>query len=228
MNSIAPSRPIRFPAGEKLAVAAFGAHPDDIESGMAGTLMKYKEAGHDIYWVIATDGRRGGKTPGKELAAIRRNESLAAAAHFGLKPVFLDFEDGRLVCDAESYNRVIEIYDRIKPDIVFTHDPNDYHPDHRAISRLVTDASWVPVFYADTLNGINFAPEFYVNISDHFERKAKALREHKSQEPEKIFARMELQNRFRALQCMGEVEYAEAFRLFPRADFANAYQLLPV
>jgi len=208
---------------KKLTVAAFGAHPDDIEWSMMGTLIKYKEQGHNVHMVVATDGGRGGD------AAVRKQEAIAAAAHIGIEPVLLNFEDGRLVYTREIYEKFIEAYDKIKPDVVFTHDPdNDYHPDHRKVGRLVTDTSWVPVFYADTMAGLGFVPQFYVDITDQMQFKKKIISEHKSQMHTRYLEVMEVQNRFRGLQCnWSEDRYAEAFRLFPRIEYVQGYRLLP-
>ena len=216
--------------GKKLTIMVIGAHPDDIELSMGGTLIKYREQGHNLYMVIATDGRRGGIPAGNELVERRRKEAQAAAAHIGVEPVFLDFEDGRLIYDRTSYEKVIGVYNQVKPDIVFTHDPNDYHEDHRTISKLVTDTSWVPVFFSDTCVG--FDPQYYVDITNQFELKKKMVMEHVSQiygSPEfSIITSIEIQNSFRGMQCWNkEIKYAEAFRLCPLLGWVNAYELLP-
>ncbi len=144
---------------DMLKIIAFGAHPDDLELSVFGTLIKYREGGHYVHTVIATDGRRGGnklkeKVSWQDIAAIRQKEARAAAAYLGIEPVFLGFEDGRLIYDRESYEKVIEIIDKIKPDLIFTHDLFDYHPDHRTIGRLALDAAGTaPVFFMDTGRG---------------------------------------------------------------------------
>lgn len=217
----------------KLNVTAFGAHPDDIEGRMAGTLIKYREQGHRVHMVIATDGRRGGAKPGEALAARRKKEAVAAAAYIGIEPVFLGFEDGRVVYDRPSYEKVLEAFELTRPDIVITHDPNDYHADHRTLSRMVTDASWVPVFFSDTCMGVGFSPEFYVDITSEFDLKIKMLREHVSQHGEKPLESKYVEEitilaRLRGMQCLKEqIRYAEAFRLYPRCGWVDAYELLP-
>lgn len=214
---------------KKLRIAAFGAHPDDLEYLVFGTLIKYRELGHEVHLVIATDGRRGGRYVTAETPEIRRKEAIASAAHLGITPVFLNFEDGRLACDSDSFRRVVEAYDGIKPDVVFTHSPTDYHSDHRNVSRLVTDASWVPVFYFDNNKGINFNPQFYVDVTEQYELKKTCLREHVSQEGDRLVGGMEVHNMFRAMQCTpADYKYAEGFCLFQGVfGYAEAHKLLP-
>jgi N-acetylglucosamine malate deacetylase 1 len=213
----------------KLIIAAFGAHPDDLELSMFGTLIKYKEQGHMVHLIVATDGRRAGAIPGDETAAIRKREAFAAAAHLGVDPIQLEFQNGNVLYDEKTYAKVVRTIESLKPDIIFTHDLNDYHPEHRLLCRMVTDAAWSPVFLADTLAGLDFSPEFYVDISEQFEMKKKALLEHQSQNPANLARIAEIQNRFRALQCdfKGRMKFAEAYRIFKRIGSMKAYELLP-
>jgi len=214
-----------------MRVAFFGAHPDDIELCMGGTLIKYKEQGHEVFMVIATDGCRGSEIPeerGTKLAELRKKEAISAAAHVGVTPIFLGFEDHRLIYNHESFEKFEEVISNISPDVIFTHDPDDYHSDHRVTSKLVVDTCYVPVFFSDTRLSIGFEPEFCVDITNQFDKKVKMVKEHASQNPDKLLEIRELQNRFRAAQCDDErIKYAEAFRLFPRAGWVRAYELLP-
>jgi LmbE family N-acetylglucosaminyl deacetylase len=87
------------------------------------------------------------------MIAIRKTESVNAVAHVDLKPVFLDFEDGRLIYDAPSYEKLKLTLEKLRSDVVFTHDPADYHSDHRVLSRMVGDAAPALVFYCATESG---------------------------------------------------------------------------
>ena len=117
----------------------------------------------------------------------------------------------------------------IEPDIIFTHSPNDYHSDHRNLSKIITDCWQGIVFFADTMAGVDFEPQYYVDISSQFEQKKSMLMEHKTQLDSKVVDMIELQNRFRGLQCnWGMVtKYAEAFRVFNRIYSTIAYNYLP-
>ena len=139
----------------KLKIAAFMPHPDDTEILVGGTLLKYKAQGHDVHVVIAMDGRRGrGHLPDsvswQEIVAIRHEEARRACAILGVEPIFLDIEDHRLLDDRDCYEKVIAAMECLNPDVVFTCAPNDYHNDHRCLSRLVLNSAWAPVFFAET------------------------------------------------------------------------------
>ena len=70
-----------------------------------------------------------------------------------------------------------------------------------------------PVLYSETLMGVNFYPDYYVDISEKFEEKSKALLCHKSQRPEKFLEAIKLMNRYRAAQCNAPNGcYAEVYR----------------
>ena len=63
------------------------------------------------------------------------------------------------------------------PDLIITHSENDYHADHKSLS-LITKAAvshYIPILYCDTLMGINFNPNYYVDITDYYESKKEAI-----------------------------------------------------
>lgn len=212
-----------------MRVIGFGAHPDDVEIFFFGTLAALQAGGAEIGWVVATDGSKGGDLAPDELKRIRRQEAEAAAAILGVTPVFLDRVDGELVGDGEAAGLIAAELARLEPDFVITRAPNDYHPDHRALSRLVRDAACfkIPVVYADTLMGVDFLPTAYVLISQHMDAKRRAVESHLSQQPERFVAMGEIWARFRALQCNDAGGYAECFRFEPAFPFADVRDLLP-
>jgi LmbE family N-acetylglucosaminyl deacetylase len=207
----------------------FGAHPDDAEIFFLGTLAAAKAGGAEIGWAIATDGSKGGKNPAKDLPQVRRAEAKAAAALLEVEPIFLDHVDGELSADRNAASKVEAALLAFAPDLVVTHAPNDYHPDHRTLSALVRDAARfrAPVVYADTLMGVGFEPTVVVDVSAHFDLKRQAIRRHVSQRPERFVEACEVWNRFRALQCNAPGSYAEAFRFEPAYPFADIRALLP-
>jgi N-acetylglucosamine malate deacetylase 1 len=213
---------------KKLSIVMCGAHPDDIELYMGGTLIKYINQGHDVKMVIATDGGKGGNNF-EGLVEIRENEALAAAAVVGIEPIFLGFKDGEVIYNKETFEKVKYIIDKLKPDVIFTHDSNDYHSDHRVISRLIVDSlNFVPVFFADTFMGINFNPQFYVNIDNEYETKMKMVKLHKSQNLRVLNDMVNIQNGFRGAQCgYKKVKYAEAYKFSSKSQCLNGYKFLP-
>ena len=136
-------------------VLAIGAHPDDIEFGCGGTMAKLAAEGARLYFAVATDGNRGSRQHEFEksaLVASRKQEQQVAAKLLGASEViFLDEEDGNLMADLSFKEKVVRLVRRIKPDMIFTHDPQWYyrqnedgtasvnHNDHRACGVAVLD-----------------------------------------------------------------------------------------
>jgi LmbE family N-acetylglucosaminyl deacetylase len=213
-----------------MKILAIGAHPDDIEIYMFGTLAAWAAAGAALEFAIATDGSRGGTGDPAELARTRRQEAAQAAALLGVTPRFLDFADGTLVAGAALVGRLKEVIGETLPDLVLTHAPNDYHGDHRALSDAVRIAAsfTAPVLHADTLGGVGLEATHYVDITPHFPEKAAAIRAHVSQDPERFVAAASALNAFRARQCNApEGAFAEAWRFEASFPFADIRGLLP-
>ena len=212
-----------------MRMIGFGAHPDDIEIFFLGTLAVAHAAGQEVGWVVATDGAKGGDVDPMELRLIRRREAEDAGDLLDVSPVFLDRQDGGLENDPELVGSIEQCIADLSPDIVITHSHNDYHPDHRALSRAVKTAAGfkVPVLYSDTLMGVAFEPTIYVDITAQMQTKLRAIRKHLSQSPERFVAACEIWNRFRALQCNAAEGYAEAFRFEPSYPYADIRALLP-
>ncbi|MDG4890252.1 MULTISPECIES: PIG-L deacetylase family protein [unclassified Mesorhizobium] len=213
-----------------MKILALGAHPDDIEIFMFGTLAAYAALGAELTFAIATDGAKGGKGDPKSLVKTRREEATEAAGLLGVTPRFLGFPDGALVADAVLIDTLKALIGEVQPDLAITHAPNDYHGDHRALSDGVRIAASfeVPVLHADTLGGTGFSPTHYVDISSHWDLKAQAILAHRSQRPEHYLNGARMQNAFRAGQCNGGPgALAEAFRFQPVFPFADIRELLP-
>lgn len=197
---------------------------------MFGTMAAYAAQGAQLVFAIATDGARGGVGDPGALSRARREEAGQAAGLLGVEPRFLDFPDGALVADAALIAAIKALIAEIGPDLAITHAPNDYHGDHRALSDGVRIAASfaVPVLHADTMGGTGFAPTHYVDISAHAAIKAKAIRMHQSQDPDRFVDVARTQNAFRAGQCNGMPgSLAEAFRFEPAFPFADIRALLP-
>lgn len=213
-----------------MKVLALGAHPDDIEIYMYGSLAAWRAMGADLVLAIATDGSKGGKLDPSELRRQRRAEATAAVEPLGVTPIFLDFVDGELVPDPDVVASLKALIAETAPDLIVTHAPNDYHGDHRALSDAVRLAAsfTVPVVWADNLQGAGFTPTYYVDITGHFAAKAAAIRKHASQDPERLVALAETLNGFRAAQSNQPAgSYAEAFRFEPQFPFVDIREMFP-
>ena len=212
-----------------MKILAIGAHPDDIEIFMFGLLSVYANRGDEIGLIVATDGAAGNVVSDKSLSSIRKKETISALQSLG-EPVLLDFPDGEL-SEAKNFKLVLkEKIKFFKPDLIITHAPEDYHPDHRALSKYVTDSASFnyPVIFCETLMGVNFIPNYYIDISIYFELKKNAILKHKSQNGEKFYKAIEINNRFRAAQCnASDHSYAEVYRLETTFPFVDIRELLP-
>lgn len=209
---------------------ALGAHPDDIEIYMFGTLAAAAARGDELVLAIATDGAGGGKADPEVLRRTRRVEATTAAQLLGVTPTFLDFPDGTLTADAALVGALKALIAATRPDVILTHAPNDYHGDHRALSDAVRLAAsfTAPVLWADNLQGVGLVPTHYVDTSAHFDIKTRAIRAHVSQDPERFVLATDRLNAFRAGQANGGPgSYAEAFRFEPSYPFVDIRDLLP-
>lgn len=212
-----------------LNITAIGAHPDDIEIFMYGFMAAAKARGDALTLIVATDGAAGGENPGPALAVKRADEARAGLAALG-EPVLLNLPDGSLVDAPDAQNKITSAINTAAPDLIITHGPEDYHPDHRALSQYVNNAASFrcPILYADTLMGVGFNPEFYVDITAHAEAKTKAIMAHESQHPHRFAEAAKIMNRYRAAQCNApDGHYAEAYRLERRFPFTDIRAMLP-
>lgn len=129
---------------EPLRLLLIGAHPDDAEFHAGGLATLYRRHGHTVKMLSVTDGRSGHhRHRPDELVEIRRAESRAAAGVIGALSEVWDFPDGSLQCTLELRERIIRELRQFTPDLVLTHRPHDYHPDHRAVGQAVQDASYM-------------------------------------------------------------------------------------
>jgi N-acetylglucosamine malate deacetylase 1 len=181
-----------------LNVLAIGAHGDDNEAFCAGTLALYRQQGHRVVMAVATDGRGRPKGDLETVTAIRRGEAQAAADVIGAELVWMGIPDGELVVDLQTRAQFVNVIRAANPDVIITHNPEDYHPDHTATNQLVMEASQVartanfaspyppirhpvPVAFMDTEFGIDFVPEDYVDISSTYDLKIQMILKHVSQ-----------------------------------------------
>ncbi len=235
-----------------MRVLAIGCHPDDLEIACGGTLRKYVEQGAEVYMCHVANGDQGHVViEPQELAAIRTLEAENAGKIIGAKQVFnLDVSDLQVNShDLEVMDAMADIVRFTRPDVIITHNDDDYMLDHKETSVIATNgsfcsgishrprkydafSSFIPVFFMDTLAGVGFQPTHYVDITNQIDTKIKALECHESQlkwmlEHDNIdFADMvRTCSKYRGYQC--GVAYAEGFRpynVYPRYSTKN---LLP-
>jgi LmbE family N-acetylglucosaminyl deacetylase len=231
-------------------VLAVGAHPDDLEILCGGTLAKYADRGDHVTMAVATNGEVGSATqPKNQIAEIRHQEAISAAKVIGADFIWMDYPDEFLFSTAETRLAFLNMVRGVNPDVILAHAPTDYHPDHRTAGQILWDirvmttvpniqtvnrpCSKIPeILYMDTIAGIDFTPEYYVDVSAVFVKKREMLACHQSQaswlenQYEMSYLEfIEYIGRYRGLQS--GVRYAECFRSSPTWPKWSNRSLLP-
>src|SRR4051794_16173182 len=129
---------------DPLRLLIIGAHPDDADYAAGGTAALYRAQGHVVRMVSLTNGDAGHHQGGGAALAKRRlAEATAAGAVIGATYDLFPNHDGELLPTLDNRRQVIRLIRTFDPDLVLTHRPNDYHPDHRSTSQLVQDAAYM-------------------------------------------------------------------------------------
>jgi len=194
-------------------ILAIGAHPDDIEFGCGGTLLKYIRSGHNVYLLVMTEGHRGGQ------ANQRRTEQKRAAEI--LKPaeiIWGSYRDTELSPKMNEMVQDIEIIlDRIQPHFTFVHYDEDTHQDHRALAKAAVSATrYVKnVLFYEGPTSQNFSPTVFVDIRETMEEKLQVLLAHQSQVMKTNIEGLSIVDISKSTAVFrgisGRVQYAEGF-----------------
>lgn len=235
-----------------MRVLAVGCHPDDLEIACGGTLRKYVEQGAEVYMCHIANGNQGHAVIEPNVLRVTRTlEAIRSGTVIGAKDVInLDVPDMEVNShELKIMDAMAEVIRKVRPDVIITHNDDDYMLDHKEVSIIATNGSFcsglshrprrydvfnsfVPVFFMDTLAGVNFQPTHYVNITDQIEIKIKALECHESQlkwmlEHDNIdFVDMvRTCSKYRGYQC--GVVYAEGFRPYNVYPRYSTKKLLP-
>jgi LmbE family N-acetylglucosaminyl deacetylase len=183
------------PDDGKLRIICFGAHPDDCELQAGGVGAMWAAKGHHVKFVSVTNGDIGHwLEAGGPLARRRRAEVQKADDMLRVTSEVLDIHDGELLPTLENRRAVTRLIREWGADIVMSHRPNDYHPDHRYTGVLVQDSAYMvavpffcpdvpplaknPVFlfYPDRFEKPNpFQADIAVDVDAVMERKLDAL-----------------------------------------------------
>jgi N-acetylglucosamine malate deacetylase 1 len=161
------------------SILVFGAHPDDIEIGMGGTVAKLARDGYNVNLVIATLPNFV-KTDMKQ---ERRKEALLSAKVMGCKtPEFLNLATDEMVFSRRFVTKIDEIIRKFEPEAVFTQWIGDSHQDHQVLTKAVMAASRDLnnlCMYETTIPGglteNAFKPQLYIDITETLDIKTNAL-----------------------------------------------------
>jgi LmbE family N-acetylglucosaminyl deacetylase len=187
------------------------AHPDDVDFGAAGTVATWTKAGHAVTYCVVTNGDAGGfdpAVPRSEIAAIRQAEQRAAAAEVGVTDVrFLGHPDGRVVVSLDLRRDISRVIRQVRPQRLLTQSPQrNYeriyasHPDHLATGEATLCAVYPdarnpyahPELLDEGLDAWTVAETWLmaapgaahvVDVTDLYDTKLAALRQHVSQLP---------------------------------------------
>ena len=164
---------------ESKTIIAFGAHPDDLEIGMGGTIAKLSAMDYNVQPIIATlpnfvksDTKEG-----------RKSESILAAKAMGCKsPIFLDLSPEKMVFGRKLVTLIDSLITEHKPDSVFTQWYGDSHQDHQILTSSVISACRNQnnlFMYETTIPGgiteNSFRPQLFVDITETIDIKKNAL-----------------------------------------------------
>jgi LmbE family N-acetylglucosaminyl deacetylase len=193
-------------------VLALGAHPDDIELGCAGFLLKLKASGARTYGLTFTHGERGTDRNGD-----REVEARTAATFLGLDAYWiLDFPDTGLHDRVSEVRALIE--DKVKElgvTMLLTHTDVDVHGDHRAVFVAMREAArTVPTVlsYEDVSTPSQFTPNFYVDVSNYIDDHLRACAYHRTQHDRTYMDPQVIQGRAAHRGMQIGVQFAIAYR----------------
>ncbi|MDU0070858.1 MULTISPECIES: bacillithiol biosynthesis deacetylase BshB1 [Bacillus] len=177
-----------------LDILAFGAHSDDVEIGMGGTIAKYAEKGFRIGICDLTRA----ELSSNGTVETRKSEAALAADILGVSPrISLSLPDRGLFLNDEAIREAVTVIRAYKPKLVFVPYQKDRHPDHGHAAEIVEEAVFsagihkyqdgnnqpahkVQNMYYYMINGFH-KPEFVIDISDTMEKKIASLRAYRSQ-----------------------------------------------
>jgi LmbE family N-acetylglucosaminyl deacetylase len=193
-------------------VLALGAHPDDVELGCAGFLLKLKAHRARVYALTFTHGEKGADRP-----EVRQAESARAAELLGLDGHWvLDLPDTGLSQRIPEIKAAIEAKIReLGVTVVLTHTDLDVHGDHRAVHAATREAARaVPTVlcYEDVSTPSQFEPNLYVDITSHIEGHLRACAAHRTQAHRSYMDPAVIQGRAAHRGLQKGLQYAMAFR----------------
>lgn len=194
-------------------ILAFGAHPDDIELGCAGTLLKHAKVGNKVYLCVLSTGQLGGN-PRK-----RKKEQEEAAKRLGVKElIWGNWQDTKFEMTHETVSFIEKISAKVKPYEIYVNYYNDTHQDHKVLAQCVISATRYNkrvLFYED-YTSFDFDPDVFVDIEEVLEKKIQVMEAFQSQITRKFPSGPQMLDgikavaRFRGFQA--KIHYAEAFK----------------
>ena len=157
---------------------AIGAHPDDVEIGVGGTLLAHAAAGDRVEVLTLSSGASGGDPHARHAEAHRAAQRLGATLHLG------DLPDTRMEVGPDTIDAIYQVIRNVRPDVVYTHTRHDNHQDHRAVhhATMVAARRVSEVYcYQSPSTTVDFQPTTFVDVSGVLERKLEVLQAYVTQ-----------------------------------------------
>lgn len=159
-------------------VLAVGAHPDDVEIGVGGILLRHRSAGDEVAVMTLSCGARGGDRGRRAAEAAEAARLLGAALHLE------DLEDTRIPEGDPTVGLVEGVIAEFRPTIVYTHTSNDLHQDHRHVHQAVLVAARQVArlyCYQSPSSTVEFKPVRFVAIDQFVDGKVDVIQAYRSQ-----------------------------------------------
>lgn len=202
-------------------ILAIGAHFDDVELGCGGALAKHVTNGDTVYVYVATvSGFSNQYDQSVRSSAVAKAEAEAAMAILGVENMYCgSFKTLHIEFVDELNVQILKLVNDLKIDLVYSHWPGDVHHDHQAVARATLHSCrHVPrllMYRSNWYHSVsNFQRNFYIDISDHWQTKERAILAHESEMERtgKKWVKF-FQNEARNSGQQIGVEYAEVFQL---------------
>lgn len=214
-------------------VMVFAPHPDDETLGCGGTLLKHRQSGDSIYWVIITN-INDEKIWSHEQISERQNEIVLVATAYGFKDVVnMNYDTTKLdeLPLGELTKNISAVIRNVQPEVIYVHNRSDIHSDHKVAFNAIMSASKnfnhpciknilmyetvSETEFSPALQENAFMPNYFVNITGFLEKKLELMKIYRSEIKDHPFPRSEKNIKalatIRGAQC--GVEYAEAFMI---------------
>ena len=152
-----------------MKVLAIGSHPDDIEIGCGGALVRHKANGDEVKMLVLTAGGRGGESDNGSLVFRRMKEQVAAAELIGAQLVMWDYTDTEIPETYALVERIEKIVNEFKPDRVYIPYGQDTHQDHRVASNVAKSACRKVkqiLEYEEPSSYNSFTANYWIDISN--------------------------------------------------------------
>ncbi len=162
-----------------MKILAIGAHPDDIELGVGGTLAKHSNNGDEVYGLVLSNGEKTGHN--------RADEALKSANALGIRKLYFgNLPDTRISEGAETIEIIENVINKVRPDRIYSHTTRDPHQDHRSAGLSVISACRnyrvnQVLLFVSPLRQVDFQPKVFIDITPYMDLKLRSLKFFNSQ-----------------------------------------------